>query len=138
MDLTDPIPGIPALLEELEGILAGLTTVTCLGHMKWLGAFMCIAPVQRSLVGAATTEEEGFRLVERTEALDPAIRTLLIADDANEALVREALARGCNGIYFASGLFMPALRGWPAAASTTPSRWRRYCGSSRHRPRSNR
>jgi DNA-binding CsgD family transcriptional regulator len=93
VDLTDPIPGIPALLEELEGILAGLTTVTCLGHMKWLGAFMCIAPVQRSLVGAATTEEEGFRLVERTEAL-----------------VREALARGCNGICFASGLFMPALR----------------------------
>jgi DNA-binding NarL/FixJ family response regulator len=110
VDLTAPIPGIPALLEELEGILAGLTTVTCLGHMKWLGAFMCIAPVQRSLVGTATTEEEGFRLVERTEALDPAIRTLLIADDANEALVREALARGCNGICFASGLFMPALR----------------------------
>jgi DNA-binding NarL/FixJ family response regulator len=110
VDLTDPIPGIPALLEELEGILAGLTTVTCLGHMKWLGAFMCIAPVQRSLVGAATMEEKGFRLVERTEALDPAIRPLLLADDANGALVREALARGCNGICFASGLFMPALR----------------------------
>ncbi|MCP9836285.1 response regulator transcription factor [Cyanobium sp. N.Huapi 1H5] len=133
MDLTDLIPGIPALLEDLEKILAGLTTVACLEHMKWLGAFMCIPPVQRSLVGAATTEEEGFRLVERqrpsllvvsqrlqegtglalvehTKALDPAIRTLLVADDANEALVREALARGCNGICFESGLFMPALR----------------------------
>lgn len=133
MDLTDLIPGIPALLEELEEILAGLTTVACLEHMKWLGAFMCITAVQKSLVGATTTEEEGFRLVERqrpsllvvsqrlqegtglslverTEALDPAIRTLLVADDANEDLVREALARGCNGICFASGLFMPALR----------------------------
>ncbi|MBM5822121.1 MAG: response regulator transcription factor [Cyanobacteria bacterium K_Offshore_surface_m2_011] len=101
--------------------------------MKWLGAFMCITAVQKSLVGATTTEEEGFRLVERqrpsllvvsqrlqegtglslverTEALDPAIRTLLVADDANEDLVREALARGCNGICFESGLFMPALR----------------------------
>lgn len=133
MDLTDLIPGIPALLEELEEILAGLTTVACLEHMKWLGAFMCITAVQKSLVGATTTEEEGFRLVERqrpsllvvsqrlqegtglslverTEALDPAIRTLLVADDANEDLVREALARGCNGICVASGLFMPALR----------------------------
>ncbi len=133
MDLTDLIPGIPALLEDLEQILAGLPTVACLEHMKWLGAFMCITPVQKSLVGAATTEEEGFRqverhrpsllvvsqrlqegtglrLVERTKALDPAIRTLLVADDANEALVREALARGCNGICFESGLFMPALR----------------------------
>lgn len=32
--------------------------------MKWLGAFMCIPPVQRSLVGAATTEDEGFALVQ--------------------------------------------------------------------------
>lgn len=48
--------------------------------------------------------------MERTKALDPAIRTLLIADDANEALAREALARGCDGICFESGLFMPALR----------------------------
>ncbi len=133
MDLTDLIPGIPALLEELEGILAGLTTVACLEHMKWLGAFMCITPVQKSLVGAATIEEEGFRLVERqrpsllvvsqklqegtglslverTKAMDPAIWTLLVADDANETLVREAPARGCNGICFESGLFMPALR----------------------------
>jgi DNA-binding NarL/FixJ family response regulator len=30
--------------------------------------------------------------------------------ERTEALVREALARGCNGICFASGLFMPALR----------------------------
>lgn len=35
------------------------TTVACLGSMKWLGAFMCIEPVHRSLVGAATTEDGG-------------------------------------------------------------------------------
>ncbi|MEA5392119.1 response regulator transcription factor [Cyanobium gracile UHCC 0139] len=121
------------MLEELEEILDGLTTVACLEHMKWLGSFMCITPVHKSLVGAATTEEEAFQLVRkhqpsllvvsqklqegtglslvaRTEALHPTIKTLLIADDSNETLVREALARGCDGICFESGRFMPALR----------------------------
>jgi DNA-binding NarL/FixJ family response regulator len=133
LDLTDLIPEIPALLEELEELLADHTTVACLEHMKWLGSFMCITPVQKSLVGAATTEEEGFQLVRkhqprllvasqqlqqgtglslvaRTEALNPSIKTLLVADDSSETLVREALARGCDGICFQSERFMPALR----------------------------
>ena len=33
VDLSDLIPEIPALLEEQEEILAGLTTVACLGHI---------------------------------------------------------------------------------------------------------
>lgn len=133
MDLSYLIPEIPALIEELEEILAGQTTIACLEHMKWLGAFMCITPVQKSLVGAATTEDEGFQLVRqhqpkllvvsqrlqqgtglslvaRTEAFNRSFKTLLVADDSNEALVREALARGCDGICFESERFMPALR----------------------------
>jgi DNA-binding NarL/FixJ family response regulator len=133
MDLTHLIPTIPRIIEELENLLASHRTVACLEHMKWAGAFMCITPVQKSLVGVATTEEEGFDLVRkhrpsllivsqhlqegtglslvaRTESLEPCIRTLLVADDDNEVLVREALARGCDGICFESTRFMPALR----------------------------
>lgn len=133
MDLTDLIPTIPAIVEELGELLAEHRTVACLEHMKWLGAFMCITPVHRSLVGAATTEDEGFKrvrqhrpsllvvsqhlqqgtglsLVARTAAFDRSIRTLLVADDSNQPLVREALARGCDGICFESERFMPALR----------------------------
>jgi DNA-binding NarL/FixJ family response regulator len=133
MDLTYLLPEIPKILADLEGVLASHTTVACLETMKWLGAFMCIPPVRSSLVGAATTEEEGFELVQahrpsllivsqqlengsglslvaRTERLDHSIRTLLVADDDNEVLVREALARGCDGICFQSERFMPALK----------------------------
>jgi DNA-binding NarL/FixJ family response regulator len=133
VDLSHLLPEIPALIEELEELLTEHTTVACLEHMKWLGAFMCISPGHKSLVGAATTEDEGFQLVRqlqptlvvvsqhlqqgsglslvaRTEAFDRSVKTLLVADDSNEALVREALARGCDGICFESGRFMPALR----------------------------
>jgi NarL family two-component system response regulator LiaR len=133
MDLSHLIPEIPTLIEELEDLLADHTTVACLEHMKWLGAFMCISPVRRSLVGAATTEDEGFQLVRqhqptllvvsqhlqqgtglslvaRAEAFNRSVKTLLVADDSNDALVREALARGCDGICFESGRFMPALK----------------------------
>ncbi|MFQ6538247.1 MULTISPECIES: LuxR C-terminal-related transcriptional regulator [Aphanothece] len=133
MDLTELIPTIPALVEELGELLAAHRTVACLEHMKWLGAFMCITPVQRSLVGAATGEDEAFELVRqhrptllvasqqlqqgtglslvaRAEAIDSSIKTLLVADDSHPHLVREALARGCDGICFESGRFMPALR----------------------------
>jgi DNA-binding NarL/FixJ family response regulator len=133
MDLSGYLPTIPRLLEELEVLLAPHRMVACLEHMKWLGAFICIGPVHASLAGAATTEDEGFELVRRhrptlliasqrlqsgtglslvarTEVLDADIRTLLVADDADEGLVREALDRGCDGICFESERFMPALR----------------------------
>jgi len=133
VDLTPLLPGIPRLLQELEVILESHRTVAALEHMKWLGAFMCIGPVHASLVGAATTEEEAFALVqekrpsllvvsqalekgtglslvERTEKLDGAITTLLVVDDYNYVLVRDALAVRCDGICFNSEEFMPALR----------------------------
>lgn len=133
MDLTELIPAIPRIIEELEELLTSHRIVASLEHMKWLGAFMCITPVQKSLVGAATTEEEAFELVRqhrptllvvsqnlqqgtglslvaRTEVLDRSIKTLLVADDSHDSLVREALIRGCDGICFESERIMPALR----------------------------
>ena len=94
---------------------------------------MSNTPVLKSLVGAVTTEDEAFELVRkhrptllmvsqhlqqgtglslvvRTVAFNRNIKMLLVADDSNEDLVREALARGCDGICFESERFMPALR----------------------------
>ena len=133
MDLTSLLPAVPGILKDVEEAMADHTTVACLGSMKWLGAFMCIEPVHRSLVGAATTEDEGFALVQThrptllivsqhleqgsglslvagTERHASAIKTLLIADDDNELLVKQALACGCDGICFQSDRFMPALK----------------------------
>lgn len=45
-----------------------------------------------------------------SQHLEPTIKTLLVADDDNEVLVREALAQGCDGICFQSERFMPALK----------------------------
>ena len=129
MDLTSLLPSVPGILKDVEEAMADHPTVACLGSMKWLGAFMCIEPVHRSLVGAATTEDEGFALVqahsptllivsqqleqrsglslmERTERHAAAIKTLLVADDDNELLVKQVLVCGCDGICFQSDRFM--------------------------------
>jgi len=52
----------------------------------------------------------GLSLVARTEKLNSSIKTLLVADDDNELLVREALERGCDGTCIQSEQFMPALK----------------------------
>jgi len=121
------------LIEELEELLTDQRILLCLEHRQWVAACMTITPVHKSLVGAVTTEDEAFELVRkhrptllmvsqhlqqgtglslvaRTEAFNRSVKTLLVADDSNEALVREALARGCDGICFESERFMPALR----------------------------
>ena len=133
VDLSYLIPEIPALIEELEDLLSDHRILLCLEHRQWLAACMTITPVHKSLVGAVTTEDEAFErvrqqrptllmvsqhlqqgtglsLVVRTQAFDRTIKMLLVAEDSNEDLVREALARGCDGICFESERFMPALR----------------------------
>lgn len=124
---------IPSLLEEYSQLLENRTIVACLAHMKWLGAFMCIAPIQQHMVGATTTEREGYRyvsryrpdflivsdvleegsglsLVRRAEAFHPAIRTVLVIEDYAEELIHEALLAGCDGICLQSEPFTPAFR----------------------------
>lgn len=133
MDMTPYIASVPSILGELRVILQGKTIVACLEHMKWLGAFICIDPIHTCLVGAATTEEEGFCLVEKTlpdylivshkleggnglslirraEQLQPAIKTLLVIDGFEHAVVDAALGHGCDGICTRSESFMQALR----------------------------
>lgn len=132
MDLTPLLPSIPALMEDVEEVLKGHSIVACLEHMKWLGAFACIPSVQKHLVAACTTEAEAFAhiqenqpsllivsqhleqgtglsLVARTEQLNREIKTLLVCDDDDSTLVKEALARGCDGLCFRSERFIPAL-----------------------------
>jgi DNA-binding NarL/FixJ family response regulator len=62
------------------------------------------------MVSQSLQQGTGLSLIARTEAFNRNIKKLLVADDSNDALVREALARGCDGICFESGRFMPALR----------------------------
>jgi hypothetical protein len=133
MDMTSYISAVPSILDELRLILKGKTIVACLEHMKWLGAFICIEPIHASLVGAATTEDEGFFLVEkelpdylvvsqkledgsglslirRAEQLRPSIKTLLVIDGFDQSVVEAALGHGCDGICTKSESFMQALR----------------------------
>ena len=133
MDLTSLLPTVPGFLAELDEVMDGHTAVACLENPKWLGAFCCVPPILKRLVGAATTEEEGLELVvrhqpsllfvsqrleggtglslvARAEAIDRGIRTLLVADDSEITLVREALSYGCDGVCFQSGRFMTALK----------------------------
>ena len=133
MDLTPFIVQIPELLREYEEMIGSRTIVACLGNMKWLGAFLCITPISQHLVGAATTEAEGFRLVEhhrpeflivseeleggsgislvrRAETLNPRIRTILVLHNPSESLIREGLAAGCDAICLETELFTPVFR----------------------------
>lgn len=120
-------------MKELEEALVGQRVVACIGNYKWLGAFACIPPIYSTLVGAATTEEEGYALVQkhrpslvfvsqhldagsglslvaRIEALDSSVKTVLLADDSDISVVREALSYGCDGICFQSGRLLPAVK----------------------------
>jgi DNA-binding NarL/FixJ family response regulator len=133
MDMTAYIRQAPAILNELRLLLEGKSMVACLEHMKWLGAFICIEAINPSLVGAATTEDEGYALIQtsrpdfliasqtleagnglsliaRTERLRPDTKTLLVIDDLDHNLVAIALKHGCDGICMKSESFMPALR----------------------------
>ncbi|MEB3322422.1 MAG: response regulator transcription factor [Synechococcaceae cyanobacterium] len=133
MDLTPLLATIPELLEEYRVLLDSRTIVACLGNMKWLGAFMCITPITEHIVGAATTEAEGYRLVlkhqpdflivsdqlhegsglslvRRAEQLNPDIRTILVASQESPEVIRQGLAAGCDGIVYQNELFTPAFR----------------------------
>ncbi len=133
MDLTPLLAEIPDLLEEYRQLIGSRTIVACLGNMKWLGAFLCISPITQHVVGAATTEAEGFRLVEehlpdfliaseqlesgsglslirRAESLNPRIITILVLHTPSDSLIRDALEAGCDGICLETELFTPVFR----------------------------
>ena len=49
--------------EEVKGLLAGKTSMACMGDMLTLAAFSHAIPINNSLLGAYTTEREALRLV---------------------------------------------------------------------------
>ena len=133
MDMTHHLRNVPALLEEYGRLLDGKTIVACLGNTKWLGAFICITPITQHVVGACTTEEEGYQyllqhrpdylivseklhdgagvsLVRRAEQLRPDIRTVLVTNRDSTAVIDEALAAGCDAICFETEEFTPVFR----------------------------
>ncbi|MFQ6539751.1 MULTISPECIES: LuxR C-terminal-related transcriptional regulator [Aphanothece] len=133
MDLTHLLQKIPALLEEYRTLLEGKTIVACLGNTRWLGAFICINPITEHVVGASTTEDEGYQhvlqhqpdfllvsetlhegagvsLVRRAERLRPETRTILITNRESTAVIGEALEAGCDAICFETEDFTPVFR----------------------------
>lgn len=133
MDLTYILESIPSLLEEYATLLEGKTIVACLGNTRWLGAFICINPITKHVVGACTTEDEGYRhvlrnrpdflivsetlhdgtgvsLVKRAEQFCPSIRTILITNRQATAVIGEALEAGCDAICFETEDFTPVFR----------------------------
>ncbi|WP_094556711.1 response regulator transcription factor [Synechococcus sp. 1G10] len=133
MDLTHLLQNIPTLLEEYGQLLEGKTIVACLGNTRWLGAFICINPITEHVVGASTTEEEGYQhvlqhrpnfllvseslhegagvsLVRRAERFHPDTRTILITNRESTAVIGEALEAGCDAICFETEDFTPVFR----------------------------
>ncbi|QEY33032.1 response regulator transcription factor [Synechococcus sp. RSCCF101] len=121
MDLTNYIPRVPRLLDDVDDILGASTIVMCFGHLKWLGGFMCIPPITKRLTGAATTEDEGFIRVEQSrpdllissqfleagsglsllkqaKATNRRIKTILVVENDDILTAEEALRLGCDGI----------------------------------------
>ena len=47
-------------LEEVKGLLAGKTSMACMGDMLTLAAFSHAVPINNSLLGAYTTEREAL------------------------------------------------------------------------------
>lgn len=133
MDLTHLLPEIPALLEEYATLLEGKTIVACLGNTRWLGAFICINPITKHVIGAATTEEEGYQhvirntpdflfvseslhegtgvsLVRRAEQFNSGIRTILVTSPESTSVIREALDAKCDAICYETEDFTPVFR----------------------------
>ena len=46
--------------EEVKGLLAGKTSMACMGDMLMLAAFSHAIPINNSLLGAFTTEREAL------------------------------------------------------------------------------
>jgi len=132
MDITPYIPELIQAGGKVQGLMEGTSTVACFGSRALLSLFICAAPSSASMVGGATTEEEGYALVERlkptflfvSEKLEkgdgmglvrrchelmPQLSILMILQEETERQMQQALELGCNGVIRESRIGQGAL-----------------------------
>lgn len=109
--------------EEVKGLLAGKTSIACMGDMLTLAAFSHAMPSKNALLGAYTTEREalmacqdkhpdllyiteqleqgyGINLALKVKNISPATRVLLFLHRESQEVVREAIEANVDGIIF--------------------------------------
>ena len=138
MDFTPQIRQIQRTSSATTNLLKRYRLLACFGNRALLNFFLSGLTRPGQVAGAATTEEEGLalltrhrpdflvvtdqleqgcgiRLVERTKASQPEVRTLLIVGRPKRlAKLQAALQAGCDGLCLESGMGLdagtPALR----------------------------
>ena len=138
VDFTPQISQIQRTSSATTNLLKRYRLVACFGNRALLNFFLSGLTRPGQVAGAATTEEEGLallkrhrpdflvvtdqleqgcgiRLVERTKASYPEVRTLLLVGHLQRpAKLRAAVQAGCDGLCLESGMGLdagtPALR----------------------------
>ena len=100
-----------ALHEAIEATAEFFKTqrvVACCGDRLTLTCLclcLCLAePIRRAMVGAATTEEEGFELVLRHKPSLPTCQLLIVLVRETQAVVQEAMEAYADAVIFKSSL----------------------------------
>ncbi len=119
--------GFHGALKQVERLLAQRRVVAVMGDRLTLCSFVLAEPVRPSLIGAATTEDEGFALVQnnrpdllicsedletgyglnllkRVRSAVPNCQMLIILVRETQEVVQEALAACADGVIFKSSL----------------------------------
>ena len=110
-------------LEEVKGLVAGKTSIACIGDMLTLAAFSHAISISNSLLGAYTTEREaltacqdrqpdllyiteqleqgyGINLALKVKNISPATRVLLFLHRESQDVMGEAIDANVDGIIF--------------------------------------
>ena len=119
--------GFHGALKQVERLLAQRRVVAVMGDRLTLCSFVLAEPVRPSLIGAATTEDEGFALVQnnrpdllicsedletgyglnllkRVRSAVPNCQRLIVLVRETQEVVQEALAACADGVIFKSSL----------------------------------
>ncbi|WP_392351088.1 LuxR C-terminal-related transcriptional regulator [Parasynechococcus sp.] len=119
--------GFHGALKQVERLLAQRRVVAVMGDRLTLCSFVLAEPVRPSLIGAATTEDEGFALVQnnrpdllicsedletgyglnllkRVRSAVPNCQMLIVLVRETQEVVQEALAACADGVIFKSSL----------------------------------
>ena len=144
--------------EEVKGLLAGKTSIACMGDMLTLAAFSHAMPSKNALLGAYTTEREalmacqdkhpdllyiteqleqgyGINLALKVKNISPATRVLLFLHRESQEVVREAIEANVDGIIFVhsigqsvDGDFLKSIRAIANGSSYYPKEVRTMAG----------